>query len=149
MKKIKYFLSAISIVLIINKTNAQVPDTAQYLIDSIMPKANYYSGKPLKILLNDLKIKPSIFQGILPTLEKPDTILFKFTNLDFYTMAECDRRQSISLYCANLHIEFAQPITIPKSWFMHGGKFEKRNWDRIKRRFFENCIIGSLSIRGI
>ena len=149
MKKIKYTFLAMCIVLIINKTNAQVPDTAQYLIDSILPKASYYAGKPLKTLLNDLKIKPTVFQGILPTPEKPDTIMFKSTNLDFYTIAECDNRQANYLKCACIHIEFVQPIPIPKSWFWYGGKFEKRTWDRVKRRFFENCIIGSLSIRGI
>ena len=149
MKIIKYTLTIIIVAFVINKPKAQVPDTAQYLIDSIQPKISYYVGKPLKVLLNDFKIKPVVFRGILPTPEKPDTIMFNNTTLGFFTIAECDRRGSISLKCASLYIEFAQPIPIPKSWFWYGGKFEKRTWDRIKRRFFENCIIGSLSIRGI
>ena len=148
MKKI-----ILCLVILLNfkssKIQAQVLDTAQYLIDSIQPKASYYVGKPLKILLNDLKIKPVLFAGILPTPEKPDTIRFKETWFDFYTPTEYDKRVSMSIKSAGMHIKFAQPIPIPKSWFWYGGKFEKRTWDRIKRRFFENCIIGSLEIDGI
>lgn len=148
MKKI-----ILCLVILLNfkssKIQAQVPDTAQYLIVSIQPKISYYIGKPLKVLLNDLKIKPTRFTGVLPTPEKPDTIRFKETWFDFYTPTDYDKRASMSIKSAGMHIKFAQPILIPKSWFWYGGKFEKRTWDRIKRRFFENCIIGSLEIDGI
>lgn len=96
MKIIKYIITIIIVAFVINKPKAQVPDTAQYLIDSIQPKISYYVGKPLKVLLNDLKIKPVVFRGILPTPEKPDTIMFSTTSLVFFTIAQCEHRKSNS-----------------------------------------------------
>ncbi len=134
-----------------SKPKAQVRDTAQYLLDSIQPKFSYYIGKPLKVLLTDLKINPveymAPFYAELP--KGKDTINFKDTYLEFYNLDVRFTRINHGIKSPNIYIKFAQPIPIPKKWLMRGGIFEKLDWDLQKERFFRNFIVGEIAIRGI
>jgi len=151
MKKIRKILIAVLLFFcVVIKAKAQVPDTAQYLLDSIQPKFSYYIGKPLKVLLSDLKIQVVYYHSI-PRWDKrlKDTIPFSRTLLEFYTSSEITNRMSLLIKSPAIEIKFAQPIPIPKAWFMEGGRFEKDVWDLQKERFFRNYIIGEIELRGI
>jgi hypothetical protein len=146
----KILIAALLFLCIAIKGKTQVPDTAQYLLDSIQPKFSYYIGKPLKILLDDLKIKVTFYQAVPRWSKKlKDTIQFSETLLEFYTSSELTKRMSLLIPTPAIEIKFAQPIPIPKSWFMRGGIFEKDDWDFRKQRFFRNCIIEEIALRGI
>ncbi len=147
MKRIILF----SVIILLLNTNgkAQVSDTAQYLLDSIQPKINYYVGKPLKTLLSDLKINIVSYEGIFPIWRQPDTIHFRGTCLNFHSIDEILKRNDWGIKSPGIYIKFAQPIPIPKAWFMHGGRFEKDVWDLQKERFFRNFIVGEIELRGI
>lgn len=147
MKRVILF--SVVILLLNTKGKTQVPDTAQYLLDSIQPKFSYYIGKPLKVLLNDLKIQPIEYHGVFPIWNKSDTIKFTQTLLEFYTLDERFIRKNNDIKSPAIYIKFAQPIPIHKSWFMEGGIFEKDDWDFRKQRFFRNCIIEEIALRGI
>jgi len=150
MKSIIKLLVCITVLITnIKKAESQVPDTAQYLLDSIQPKFSYYIGKPLKILLDDLKIQPIEYHGVFPVWNKSDTIKFTQTLLEFHTLDERIIRKNNDIKSPAIYIKFAQPIPISKTWFMEGGRFEKRDWDLQKERFFRNYIIGEIAIRGI
>jgi hypothetical protein len=84
MKKI---VSILVILYMHYAAMAQVADTTAYLRDSIVGKKSYYMGKPLKVLLLDLKIKPTFdhtFVFYVPAKEKDTTNLaridFQFCN---------------------------------------------------------------------
>jgi hypothetical protein len=132
------------------KAKAQVPDTAQYLLDSIQPKLSYYQGKPLKVLFTDLQINIVDYQSI-PRWDRrlKDTIQFSSTLLEFYNLDDRLKRMHLHIKSPAIYIKFAQPIHIPKSWFMEGGIFEKDDWDAAKERFFRNFIVGEIALRGI
>lgn len=133
-----------------SKPKAQVPDTAQYLLDSIQPKFSYYIGKPLKVLLSDLKIQVVYYHSI-PRWDKrlKDTVQFSQTLLNFHTLDDIVNRMGLHIKSPAIYIKFAQPIPIPKTWFMRGGRFEKWDWDLQKERFFRNFIVGEIGLRGI
>lgn len=153
MKSIIKLLVCITVLITnIKKAESQVPDTTRYILDSIQPKFSYYIGKPLKVLLDDLKIQPIEYHGVFPVWNQPDTINFLRTVLEFYSLNDrINRRQwySSGIKSPAIIIKFSQPIPIPKSWFMEGGIFEKRDWDIRKQRFFRNCIIGEIDLDGI
>ncbi|MCC6634379.1 MAG: hypothetical protein IT251_02610 [Chitinophagaceae bacterium] len=151
MKSIIKLLVCITVLITnIKKAESQVPDTAQYLLDSIQPKFSYYIGKPLKVLLSDLKIQVVYYHSI-PRWDKrlKDTVQFSQTLLNFHTLDDIVNRMGLHIKSPAIYIKFAQPIPIPKAWFMHGGRFEKDVWDLQKERFFRNFIVGEIAIRGI
>lgn len=148
MKKLTFIIIALLSICIVNNTQAQVSDTAKYLIDSIEMKKNAFVGQPLSTLLNKLKITPKTFMAIIP-LRKVDTINFNYTSLDFI---DSDRR---FIYAKNgiktphIDIDFQSTLKLPKSWFMPNGKFFERKWDRNARNLFKNLIIKKIDVRGI
>ncbi|GMV78812.1 MAG: hypothetical protein AMXMBFR79_19420 [Chitinophagaceae bacterium] len=150
MKQVRKILIAVLLFFcVVIKAKAQVPDTTRYILDSIQPKFSYYIGKPLKVLLDDLKIQPIEYHGVFPVWNKSDTIKFTQTLLEFHTLDERIIRKNNDIKSPAIYIKFAQPIPISKTWFMEGGRFEKRDWDLQKERFFRNYIIGEIAIRGI
>jgi hypothetical protein len=152
MKQIKSIaLISLVIMLTIFKGKTQVSDTTQYLIDRIQSKASYYVGKPLKALLQDLQIQPVCFDGIVFFTEHKgkDTIDYEDTRLNFYSNNTLVSRMYHGIKSPSIYIKFAQPIPIPKTWFMRGGRFEKWDWDLQKERFFRNFIVGEIGLRGI
>jgi hypothetical protein len=139
MKNVREILiTALLFLCIVIKGKTQVPDTAQYLIDSIQPKLSYYIGKPLKVLLQDLKINPveykAPFYAELP--KNKDTVSFERTLLEFYNLDARITRTNNGIKSPAIVIWFVSPIPIPKKWLMRGGIFEKLDWDIRKQRFF-------------
>jgi len=151
MKKIRKILIAVLLFFcVVIKAKAQMPDTTKYLIDSIQPKFSYYKGKPLKMLLGELNVKPVSFEGVFPFWKKyKDTIAFIETCLNFNSINEILKRNDWGIKSPGIYIKFAQPIPIPKAWFMEGGRFEKDDWDLQKERFFRNHIISEIDLLGI
>jgi len=150
MKQVRKILIAVLLFFcVVIKAKAQVPDTTRYILDSIQPKFSYYIGKPLKTLLSDLKINIVSYEGIFPIWRQPDTIHFRGTCLNFHSIDEILKRNDWGIKSPGIYIKFAQPIPIPKAWFMHGGRFEKDDWDLQKERFFRNFIIGEIDLLGI
>ena len=125
-----------------------ISDTSKYLRDSIIPKTNYYIGKPLSVLLKDLKIKIKSYTGIIPFDYLPDTINFIETTLDFYTISALSYQIKNKIKTPNLHITFRKPILIPKVYFK-SGNFLAGDWDSRKAAFFGNNIIASIEVRGL
>ncbi|GMV77643.1 MAG: hypothetical protein AMXMBFR79_07780 [Chitinophagaceae bacterium] len=150
MKIAKMLIILFFFILTTIRGSSQVSDTTQYLIDSIQPKASYYVGKPFKILLDNLKIKV-VYCLTIPRWDKrlKDTIQFSEILLEFYSSNELTQRMGLHIKSPAIHIKFSQSIPIPKAWFMHGGRFEKDDWDLQKERFFRNFIVGEIAIRGI
>ena len=125
-----------------------ISDTSKYLRDSIIPKTNYYVGKPLSILLKDLKVKVKAYLVQTPN-RIPDTLKFNETTLEFNTISIVSTHILNGIKTPNIHIKFATPILIPKLYFKQGYFLENCDWDSRKEAFFGNCIIASIEIRGL
>jgi len=130
---------------------AQVPDTTQYLVDSIQPKLNSYIGQPLKTFISSLKIRFVDFQTSSPVWKKGigDTVKVTHFYVSFYTLQQNLNRQEQGLKSPGFRISFVTPISIPKTWLMRGGYLAEEFWEKKKERCFENYVIGDILIQGI
>ena len=126
-----------------------IADTAKYLKDSIVPKTSYYIGKPLNVLLKDLKVKVKSYIGVIPFDYLPDTIEFKETTLSFISISSVSFRIKTKMKTPNIYIKFVQPLYIPKQYFKQGYFLENSDWDTYKNNYFGQFIISSLEVRGI
>lgn len=137
----------------ISKANyAQVPvtDTLGYLRDSISARRAYYIGKPLSVLLNDLKIQVKSYMAIVPFNSELDTIEFKVTSLDFYSSAVLLTRSNHNIISPHIDIVFAPPILIPKEKFKIGSILDwTTGWTPQKAAFFGSYSISDLQVRGL
>lgn len=141
------------ITLIITKINfaqAPVTDTIGYLRDSIEAKRTYFIGKPLSVLLSDLKIEVKSYMDIIPFDSEPDTIQFKVTSLQFYSSGVLLTRSNHGIFSPHIDIQFSPPILIPKRLFKSGNVlYWGTGWTPEKAAFFGNYIISDLQVRGL
>ena len=106
-------LIIIILFLNISKTNfAQLPvtDTIGYLRDSIEAKRAYYIGKPLSVLLNNLRIEVKSYTARVPFSSEPDTFQFRKTTLDFYNNGELITIENHNIISPHIDIVFTPPI---------------------------------------
>lgn len=141
------------ITLIITKVNfaqAPVTDTIGYLRDSIEAKRTYFIGKPLSVLLSDLKIEIKSYTDRIPFDSEPDTIQFKVTSLQFYSSGVLLTRSNHGIFSPHIDIQFSPPILIPKRLFKSGNVlYWGTGWTPEKAAFFGNYIISDLQVRGL
>ena len=149
MKKI-----IILIILInISKVNfAQIPitDTVGYLRDSISARRTYFIGKPLSILLNDLKIEVKSYTARVPFNSEQDTIIFAQTSLEFYDNNTLVAKYNHHIISPSIYIVFAMPIQIPKKYFEIGKVLDwTTGWTPQKAAFYGSYIISDLQVWGL
>lgn len=131
---------------------AQVPitDTIGYLRDSIQAKRTYYIGKPLSVLLNDLKLNIVSYTARVPFNTEPEIIQFKVTSLQFYSSGVLLTRSYDKIKTPNIFIEFDQSIPIPRKKFEIGNILDwTTGWTPEKAAFFGDHILSDLQIWGL
>ena len=148
----KNILTLILFLNISNVTLAQTPvtDTIGYLRDSIEAKKTYYIGKPLSVLLNDLKIEVKSYMAIVPFDSEPNIIQFKVTSLDFYSNDVLLTRSYYHITSPHIDITFTPTIQIPKEKFKPGNVLDwTTGWTPEKAAFFGPYTISDLKVRGL
>lgn len=126
-----------------------ITDTTGYLRDSIQAKANYYVGKSLNVLLNDLKLEVKSYLPPVPTPELPDTIGLTRTWLrftDFNTAMQSTFRKQKKY---EIEITFSSPILIPKEQFKEGQFFGSTIWTVPIADFFSTHTLSGLRVIGL
>jgi hypothetical protein len=151
MKKLMIILGIM--VLLGTKLNAQttITDTSSYFKDSIMAKKNYYVGKPLSVLIKDLKIGIVREQTLTPTLGITDTFYTKKILLTFLPPEEFLSRTLFDHQIAPiLSITFQDTLAIPRHYFKPGGVLDDdKYWTRNKRNYWGQFIVADIRLSGV
>jgi hypothetical protein len=146
MKKVVTLILFLSIIKI--NFAQSITDTTGYLRDSILARKSFYIGKPLSVLLTNLKIQVKSYTDRIPFDNEPDTIQFKVTSLQFYSSAVLLNRSNHNIKTPNIGIVFLVPIKIPKRYFKHGQLLDwTTEWTPAKAAFFGSYIISDLQVR--
>lgn len=133
-----------------NFAQLNITDTTAYLRDSISARREYYIGKPLSVLLNDLKIEVKSFMTVVPFDSEPDTIEFKVTSLDFFSNEVLFTRTNSNIVSPHMNIVFTAAIQIPKETFKPGNVLDwTTGWTPEKAAFFGDHVISDLQVIGL
>jgi hypothetical protein len=126
-----------------------VTDTTAYLQDSIIAKRNYYIGKQLQVLFNNLWLPIKEYSGEVPLPSYPDTIKVRRFVLYFYEMPMVISKMLNHQKLLSIEVTFASPILIPKSYFKRGGLLDAaKGWTSEKANFYGSYIISDLKVLG-
>jgi len=135
------------------KVRAQITitDTSAYFKDSIIAKKNYYVGKPLSVLIKDLKIGIVREQTLTPTLGITDTFYTKIILLTFSPPEEFLSRTLFDHQIAPiLAITFQDTLAIPRHYFKAGGVLDDDEyWTRNKRNYWGQFIVADIRLSGV
>ena len=127
-----------------------ITDTASYLKDSIIPQKSYYIGKPLSILLKDLKIEIIGNKDVYSILGKTDTFFTKECRLWLFPVKEFLDRINAQRITPTLIITFQDTLAIPRHYFYRGGLLDYyKGWTRNKRNLWGQFIVADIRLSGV
>jgi hypothetical protein len=127
-----------------------ISDTGSYLKDSIIQKKSYYIGKPLIVLLKDLKVEIIGDKDVYSILGKTDTFFTKECTLWFFPLAELIDRVEEYKITPTIIVTFQDTLTIPRYYFRKGGILDYyEGWNRYKRNYWGQFIVADLRLTGV
>lgn len=162
MKKILFTIAFISYILA-SKTSAieihhgnshySAPDTLQYLKDSIEARKNAYIGKPLNILLKDLKLEVKEYGDsfIDPRYRTNDSVRTPGIDLYFNTrMFEINtmlsKGEKGNLHMPYILIIFSKPVALARNLWKYGSPYYTVSWTPMIANFFGSQIISEIKV---
>lgn len=152
------FLLCSTIVFASKRQDTQI-DTIQYLRDSVEAVKTKYIGKPLNILLSDLKIQPvGLLNLIDPQYPKKDTVyqsvIYLYFDLREFTpevmLSSARTKGSVgnttvpNLHIPCLMITFLNPVPILSTDLEYGHILCGFDWTSAKANIFGSYVISNV-----
>ncbi|MBW7951733.1 MAG: hypothetical protein H3C56_04060 [Chitinophagaceae bacterium] len=152
MKNIFIIVLLIGFYSIKAQAQTTITDTSAYFNDSIMQKKNYYIGKPLILLLKDLRIE-IVDNNEYGMLGYTDTFYTKISRLCFYyPLSKIVERVFFNhnIITPTLTITFQDTLAIPRHYFNRGGLLDYyKGWTRSKRNYWGQFIVADIRLSGV
>lgn len=127
-----------------------VIDTSLYLKDSIQQRKAYYVGKPLSVLLKDLRISIVHNKDLKSILVTKDSFYTTTTTLRFFPIKELFDRINENEITPGIVVTFQDTLAIPRHYFEKGGILDyEEGWTRNKRVFWGQFIVADIRVTGV
>lgn len=145
MKKI---LTLIILYFFCIESNAQINDTAKYLIDSFQNKKQNFIGYPLSKYFKANRLKVCFYNDLFVKEETGDTLVFEKLSLRYFELS-FTRVLDITNSTPTVDILLTSPAKVPKSFFSHNQKLDAdTGWTRLKQNFWGQFIVADILVTG-
>lgn len=148
----KKTLMIISIILLsqIAKSQSNITDTAQYLIDSIEAKKTDFIGSNFSYFANKLQLSIKYYDAGMPFPQTPDTLLVNELVIFFTSINDVVAKDYFKQKNPHVIVTFATPVLIPKAYLKKGGLMDAgTEWNSAKANFFANRVISQVNVFGL
>jgi len=165
---VKKIILIVAILLSLNTAKAQnqpvITDTLQWLKTNIEQKSSYYSGKPLRVLLDSLYGLNIKLQDYIPpnsqTLSFPDTIYTDHLQIylgEYYNGIKGHLHDSafwvhpgmdtLNTHIPYLYIKFSQQIPFLMKWFSYDPQgLGSSIWNTMLAEYYAPFVVGRVRI---